>query len=350
VHGHWWEVLDELGVTLLLTREYEHLLVALGTDAHGPNISYWPMPHPSGMAVDRESGKVFVACTRNPNQIVEMRPVNGLMPRLDHKQSPPPRGVLIPVASRLYPGCLYMHDLAFIGQDLYANSVGQNAIIRLDAQGGQEVTWWPKCVDSSEGPILGRNHIQLNSIAAGPNLAGSYFSASTDKVTLRRPGHKNFPVDKKGVIFSGATREPIAFGLTRPHSTRMHDGRIWVDNSGYGEFGWVEGGTLRPVLTLPGWTRGLSFCKNIAFVGTSRVIPRFANYAPGLDVGKSVCAVHAVDLLTGRVLGSIQWPTGNQIFAIEWLPAQLVQSLALTVNKQTAASTHNLFYAYRQPS
>jgi len=52
-------------------------------------------------------------------------------------------------------------------------------------------------------------------------------------------------------------------------------------------------------------------------VGTSRVIPRFRHYAPGVDLASSEAGVHAIDLRTGRVLGSLVWPMGNQVFAIE---------------------------------
>jgi hypothetical protein len=44
-------------------------------------------------------------------------------------------------------------------------------------------------------------------------LTTSYFSASAAKLSARRPGHRNFPVNKRGVIFSGTTREPIAGGV-----------------------------------------------------------------------------------------------------------------------------------------
>src|SRR5207253_8648852 len=98
-------------------------------------------------------------------------------------------------------------------------------------------------------------HTQLNSIAAGSDLKNSFFSASCDRISSRRPGHKNFPVDGRGVIFSGATREPMARGLTRPHSARLHERKVWVDNSGYGEFGFIEDEQLSVISKLPGWTR-----------------------------------------------------------------------------------------------
>jgi hypothetical protein len=73
-------------------------------------------------------------------------------------------------------------------------------------------------------------------------------------------------------------------------------------------------------VTLPGWTRGLAIAGRTAFVGTSRVIPRYRQYAPGVDLERSESGVHAVDLKTGRVVGSIVWPLGNQIFGIEACP------------------------------
>jgi uncharacterized protein (TIGR03032 family) len=347
VRGAWWETLAACGITLLVTREYEHLLLAMGAGSTGPTVSYMPLPHPSGLAVDRERGLVHIASTRNPNQVYDLGPVTGLSARLDVKAGGLDDRPLVPLRSRFFPGSMYMHDLALIGGALYANSVGQNAVVRLDDDGGYERVWWPRCIERDGAPAFGKNYIQLNSIAAGDDLASSFFSASSEKISARRPGHKNFPVDKRGVVFSGATREPMARGLTRPHSARLHDGRVWVDNSGYGELGVAENGGFHPVVKLPGWTRGLCFYEQIAFVGTSRVIPRFRQYAPGLDVESSTCALHAVDTASGRVLGSIQWPYGNQIFAIEWLPSAFSTGFPFVVGKKRAPEREKaLFYAF----
>jgi uncharacterized protein (TIGR03032 family) len=345
--GAFWDVLADADITLLVTREYEHLVMAL---AAGESATFLPMPHPSGMAVDRNNGIVHVASTRNPNQVYSLRPVTEMMPRLDLKPALS-RGrlnskPLVPAGSRFYPGCLYMHDLALIGGTLHANAVGQNAVVRFDGDGRQERVWWPKCIERLRGPVFGRNHLQLNSIAAGPTLKQSYFSASTDRVGARRPGMRNFPVDKRGVIFSGRTREVYCRRLTRPHSARLHGGGVWVDNSGYGEFGFAEDGRFCPVVKLPGWTRGLCFHKGIAFVGTSRVIQRFRQYAPGLNVDASVCGVHAVEVKTGLVLGSLTWPAGNQIFAIDWIKRSAATGFPFAAGQRPTAKEKALFYCY----
>ncbi|NJL94860.1 MAG: DUF4915 domain-containing protein, partial [Anaerolineae bacterium] len=239
------------------------------------------------------------------------------------------------------------HDLALINGQLHANSVGQNAIVRLEEDGNHPRVWHPRCIERDGQPVFGQNHLQLNSIAAGASLEDSFFSASIDHLSARRPGHQNFPVDGRGVLFSGATREVYARGLTRPHSARLHQGKLWVDNSGYGEFGWVEDGRFVPLLKLPGWTRGLAFHGNLAFVGTSRVIPRFRQYAPGLEVETSQCGLHAVDLNNGRVLGSLLWDYGNQIFAIEPIPRSVTLGFPFPAHARRATAREKLlFYGF----
>ncbi len=343
--GKWWEALR--GITLVISREYEHLLIALTVIDGRPQISYLSMPHPSGITFDAKEELVYIASTRNPNQIYDLSVVDECIERLDREPISPEGRPLIPRHSRFYPGCLYMHDLAMIGGQLHANAVGQNAIIKLNSQAEYERVWWPKCIEDEDGPIFGQNHIQLNSIAAGNNIKESYFSASCDQISNRRPGHKNFAVDKRGVIFSGTTREVFARGLTRPHSARLYKGDIWVDNSGYGEFGYVADGQFKPAVRLPGWTRGLCFSESLAFVGTSRVIPKFSQYAPGLDVNKSECGIHAFDMKTGKLVGSLLWPSGNQIFAIEVIPQKITTGFPFVYkSRHSKGQRQNLFYSF----
>ncbi|MDQ7784128.1 MAG: DUF4915 domain-containing protein [Desulfomonilaceae bacterium] len=348
VNGRWWRILEESGITLLVTREYEHLLLALCVDeASRPSVTMMRMPHPSGLTVDRSRGVVHVASTRNPNQIFDLVPSRGVMQRLDVRGEPFLDSVLLPMRTRFLPGCLYVHELAMIGDELYANSVGQNAIVRLSPSGNHTRVWWPKCIETREGPVFGRNHLQLNSIAAGDTLEESFFSASTDEVSDVRPGDPVFPVDRRGVIFSASSREPVVRGLTRPHSARNYAQRIWVDNSGYGEVGYVDAGRFQPVNRLPGWTRGLSFFGRIMFVGTSRVLPRFSAYAPGLDAREAQCGIHALDVMSGEILGSIVWPYGSQIFSVEWVPSTFSSGLPFRLDDDTSGeSIRDLFYSF----
>lgn len=351
VQGDWWEILDGMGITLFVTREYEHLILALTVVEGQPRISFYPLPHPSGVVFDIQKKVLFIASTRNPNQVFSFEPINSLLQRKDIKASSrldvAEIRPMLPTRTVFLPGCTYIHDVAMIETDLYANAVGQNAVIRIDAEGRAHKVWWPQCIEIDGQPDFSQNYLQLNSIAAGNDLSSSYFSASTDRISSRRPGHRNFKVDKTGVIFSGKSRGVIARGLTRPHSARIHNEVIWVDNSGYGELGFIENGEFSAIQKLPGWTRGLKIIDNLAFVGTSRIIPRFEHYAPGLDAARSNCGIHIVDLSSAEILGSIEFPHGNQIFSIESVPVKVSMGFASQIGKKRAAvQEKNLYHSF----
>jgi uncharacterized protein (TIGR03032 family) len=352
VCGDWWEVLERLKACLVISREYEHLLLALSVSPEGPRQSFMSLPHPSGLAFDRDAGQLHVASTRNPNQLYVLAPAP--MPAVadgNGASAPECEHALAPISASFLPGRLYLHDLALIGGVLHGNAVGLNAIVRLAAAGRCEIVWWPRAIERDGRPDLSRNYLQLNSIAAGEDLATSFFSASAEAPSRRRPGHRNFRVDRRGVIFSGATREAVVRGLTRPHSARWHNDALWVNDSGYGRLATVRDGQAVTVAQLPGWTRGLTFAEDVAFVGSSRVIPRFAHYAPGLDVARSVCGVHALDVRSGKVLGSVRWPAGNQVFDIAVLPRERTFGLpAIAGRRRSPREMRSFFFSYNLPT
>lgn len=344
-----WELIDRLDVTVLVTREYEHLVMALSVHDGRPHVTYLSLPHPSGIAVDEQRGEVHVAATRNPNQVFTLAPATAAVPRGETAAPSLDDRPLVPLRSQFLPGSLYLHDLSMIGARLHGNAVAHNAVVELDAQRGWRRVWWPETIETDGVPDWTRNYLQLNSIAAGRGISDSFFSASSEAPGRRRPGMVSYPVDRRGVIFSGRTRGVVARGLTRPHSARFEPGsrRLWVDNSGYGEVGLIEDGGFTPVARLPGWTRGLAFRDGVALVATSRVIPRFSAYAPGLDVERSVCGLHALDADTGELLASLRWPYGNQVFAVECVSRSMTFGLPFSARSpSTASRARNLFYAF----
>lgn len=330
------ELLNDLGITLIASREYENMLIALNsTDGKTLRQSFFHLPHPSGIAVNRNDNSMYVAATRNPNQIIEFKATVGQLQRLKLPQQND-SALLIPVRSKYYPGEYYFHDLAICKDRLYGNSVGMNCIIEIDMSNSvlEKPLWWPKCVESNGRPNTQANYIQLNSIAMGDDLKNSFFTASGAKMSTRRPGHANYPVDGKGVIFSGDTGQVIGTGLTRPHSARIHNGQVWVANSGYGEVGFINQGAFEPVFKFDGWTRGICFIGKIMFVGISRVLPRFRQYAPGIKSKKQVCAIVAVDIERDKTIGTIEFPYGNQIFAIDYMPSLSCTGFPFTTIKK----------------
>jgi len=336
VSGDFLSILEKLKVTLLVSREYEHLVIALNVKKNKLRQSFIHLPHPSGIAVDKKTNKVYVAATRNPNQIIELAVTSVPSSKIDEK-------ILTPSRVKYYGGAYYFHDLAFINGNLYANSVGKNSVIKVDFNSSlsDKVVWSP--LPAKENTC---NHIQLNSIAAGKSLADSYFSASAEKPGKYKPGDLKFPVDKKGVIFHGKKGKVAARGLTRPHSARFYKDKLWVDNSGYGEFGCIENGEFSSFVKLPGWTRGLCFKNHVAFVGVSKVFQKYKVYAPGIKEKQQQCGVYAINMKTKKIIGYIEWAIGNQIFGIETISSSACDGFLHTKVAQSTEQEIKFFSDY----
>jgi uncharacterized protein (TIGR03032 family) len=346
------KLIHRLGITLIISREYENLLISLAPENKKLKQGFFHLPHPSGIAIDRRSRRVYVAATRNPNQIIEFKPAKNVLKHSSaHKNKN--KKYLMPTRAKFFSGSYYFHELAFIGKHLYGNAVGLNSVVKININNGAQdkPIWWPKCVEDAKGkPRSEVNYIQLNSIAAGETIAGSFFSASSESIRGKRPGDPNYPVKGKGVIFSGKNRKVFCRGLTRPHSARLYKNKVLVNNSGYGEIGGITKGKFVPYVSLPGWTRGLCVIGNIALVGVSRILPRFKSYAPGLKGLDGECSVYAVNLETKKIVGSVNFPNGNQIFAIESMPSKITSGFFyenIPQNNSDREKESDFFYRYQ---
>lgn len=132
-----------------------------------------------------------------------------------------------------------------------------------------------------------------------------------------------------GCILEVPSGRVVVSGLSMPHSPRFHKGRLWVLNSGTGEFGEVDLqlGKFRPLTFLPGYMRGLCFVGDYAVIGLSR--PRHDRTFSGLSLDERLSAVNAeprcglivVDLKTGdqsewlRIAGEV-----NELYDVIALP------------------------------
>lgn len=138
-----------------------------------------------------------------------------------------------------------------------------------------------------------------------------------------------------GIIVDMASGEVVASGLSMPHSPRLHDGVLWVLNSGTGELGQVDPvtGVFTAVAFCPGYTRGLAIYGNYAVVGLSR--PRDNRTFQGLPLDAALaarnvdarCGLLVIDIRSGdivewvRIEGAI-----GELFDVAILPGVLCPS------------------------
>jgi uncharacterized protein (TIGR03032 family) len=129
-----------------------------------------------------------------------------------------------------------------------------------------------------------------------------------------------------GVLIEVETGRVLRRGLSMPHSPRWHNGKLWLLESGAGGLGYVDPWTRRyeRIAELPGFTRGLDFCGNLAFIGLSQV--RETAVFSGIPIAdrpieERCCGVWVVDLTSGATVAFVKFEDAVQeIFAVQALP------------------------------
>jgi uncharacterized protein (TIGR03032 family) len=130
-----------------------------------------------------------------------------------------------------------------------------------------------------------------------------------------------------GILMDVDSGAILCRGLSMPHSPRWYGGRLWVCESGSGTLGYVDLSTGRyeVVATVPGFTRGLDFAGDLAFVGLSQV--RESAVFSGIPITERLspeqrtCGVCVVDLRRGETVALLKFTSGVQeVFAVAVLP------------------------------
>jgi uncharacterized protein (TIGR03032 family) len=132
-----------------------------------------------------------------------------------------------------------------------------------------------------------------------------------------------------GVVIDVESGEIVAEGLSMPHSPRLHDGRLWLLNSGTGEFGNVDvaSGRFESVAICPGYARGLAFAGNHAVIGLS--LARENRTFSGLALEEVLaardveprCGLAVVDLASGDMTGWVRIEgVVRELYDVAFLP------------------------------
>lgn len=113
-----------------------------------------------------------------------------------------------------------------------------------------------------------------------------------------------------GCVIDVLSDEVILTGLAMPHSPRLYQDKLWLLNSGVGDFGYVdrERGVFEPITFCPGYMRGLAFSGDFAVVGLSK--PRHNKTFSGLPLDDNLrakdaearCGLLVIDLRTGDIV------------------------------------------------
>lgn len=198
-------------------------------------------------------------------------------------------------------GHLDVHDVAVDdrGRVIFVNTLF-SCLATISERSSFQPLWRPPFLSG----LVPEDRCHLNGLAMRDGRPAFVSVVSTSDVAdgwrdRRRDG---------GCVIDVASGEVVLSGLSMPHSPRWYRDRLWVLNSGTGEFGCVDlaHGKFEPIAFCPGYLRGLSFAGDFAVVTLSK--PRHSSFH-GLALDDRLsqrgaepqCGLQIMDLKTGTI-------------------------------------------------
>jgi uncharacterized protein (TIGR03032 family) len=182
-------------------------------------------------------------------------------------------------------------------------------------------TWQPPFLSK----LAAEDRCHMNGMAMGPDGPAYVTAVSTSDVV---DGWRDHRADG-GVVVDVATSEVVARGLSMPHSPRLHNGTLYLLNSGTGEFGTLDPktGIFTAIAFCAGYARGLTFVGDYAVIGLSFARDNKTFQGLPLDDAlaardtKARCGLIVVDLKTGDTVHWVRMEgVVTELFDVAVLP------------------------------
>lgn len=308
--------LRKLDISIALTSYQSGLLYFIGRNQQGGiNVHQTALPKPMGLCMDKRGSLTMAGAY----QIMRFENILESNQQINHSFDAcfVPRRVHV-------TGHLDAHDVGINSDDqpVFINT-RFNCIATVSDRHSFSELWRPPFISA----LVDEDRCHLNGMAMQDGEP-RYVTAVSRSDTI--DGWRDRRADG-GVVIDVKTSQIVCSGLSMPHSPRMHNGRLWLLNSGTGELGVVNfgddgTGRFEPRVFCPGFTRGLAFHGNHAFVGLSK--PRYKRFE-GLALDERLkqadsepwCGMQVIDLTTNtcvdwfRIDGNV-----TELFDLEVIP------------------------------
>jgi uncharacterized protein (TIGR03032 family) len=303
-------------LSLLITTYQAGKLVVVGTRGDSPDLvlSHRKLARPMGMAIRPESAGFAVAADTQIWQFGNVPQFTVLVdPSGTHDACYLPRHAS-------YTGPIDAHEIAWCGSELWVVNTLFSCLCTLNGVHNFVPRWKPSFITA----LAAEDRCHLNGLAVHEGRP-AYVTALGESNTLEgwRPGKA-----AGGCVIDVASKSTVVRGLSMPHSPRIHNGDLWLLESGHGRLVRADRarGVVEPVAETPGYARGLAFAGRHAFVGYSRFrsssAPRltFDNLPISERTTPLSCGVSVLDLGTGQEVSRLEFHAGiDEIFDVQAL-------------------------------
>ena len=220
-----------------------------------------------------------------------------------------PPGEVVDGYDRLYvprtaytTGDLDIHDIALgpDGNPLFIATLF-GCIATLSETHSIKPIWKPPFISR----LAAEDRCHLNGLATENGQPRYVTAVSQTDITDGWREHRS----SGGILMDVDSNEVVLEGLSMPHSPRIHDGEVYLADSGTGRFGKADltTGKFEEIAFCPGFIRGVSIYKHFAVVGLS--LPRHNKTFSGLPLQDTLsdkgveprCGLFVIDLKTGDI-------------------------------------------------
>lgn len=200
-------------------------------------------------------------------------------------------------------GDLDIHDMAVDrdGRLVFVNTLF-GCLATLSETHSFKPLWQPPFISK----LAAEDRCHLNGLAMKDGQPGYVTAVGQSDVADGWREHRT----NGGLVIDVIRNDIVCTGLSMPHSPRWYQDKLWLLNSGTGDFGYVDlaTGRFESVCFCPGYMRGLSFHGHFALVGLSK--PRHNKTFSGLALDDNLksrnaearCGVQIIDLRTGDIV------------------------------------------------
>ncbi len=226
---------------------------------HGPDgkLALHEAVYPKAMGLTGDANRIYLGTL---TQIVRMENVlaPGQTANEVHDKVYVPRNLQT-------TGNVDIHEIGIRdnGKMLFVNTL-YNCLCEPSLTHSFKPVWKPKFISE----IIAEDRCHLNGLAMVDGKPKYVSAAARSDVANGWRDRR----DDGGLIIDVESHAIIAEGLSMPHSPRVHDGRVWLLNSGTGELGWLDPAdhSFVPLAFFPGFLRGLAFHNDHAFLTLSK--------------------------------------------------------------------------------
>src|SRR5262245_6062156 len=317
----------QLQASLLVTTYQANKLLVVRAASNGLSTLVRTFDKPLGLAADA-SGMTIGTRT----QVWTLRNAPDIAPRIEpagqHDACYLPRSCHV-------TGDIRVHEVAWVREELWIVNTRFSCLCTLHPDYSFVPRWRPPFITA----LAAEDRCHLNGLALVDGRP-RYVTAlgDTDTPNGWRP---NKP--QGGCLLDIPSGEFVARGLSMPHSPRLHDGKLWLLESGTGRLLLMDTATGRwqTVAEVPGFARGLALAGPYAFIGLSKIREKSAMTGVPLAARREQlkCGVAVVDLRNGRLVAILEFQTAvEEIFDVQLVPGFRFPEV-LGFQKDTIANT-----------